>query len=271
MPAFNSVTTNILMRRIGTPDCPVIVDVRIDADFREDPHLIPASVRMPFDQVQSRATELRDKEVVVVCQKGLKLSHGTAAALRCNGVQAQVLEGGMFAWRDAGLPRLDLSRLPGNVGTSATTWVTRHRPKVDRIACAWLIRRFVDPTARFLFVPPSEVSAVAERFEATAFDTVDAPWTHMDELCTFDAMLRGFGLSTPALEQMATVIRAADTDRHDLTPQAAGLLAISVGLSRAHKSDLDQLEAGMILYDALYRWARDGQNEHHSWSEGHGA
>ena len=264
MPAFNSAPANILMRRIGTPDCPVILDVRIDADFDEDPYLIPTSMRLPHDQVQTRAVDLGNKDVIVVCQKGLKLSHGVAAVLRCEGVNAQVLEGGMFAWRDAGLPRLDPSVLLDAMGTAPTTWVTRHRPKVDRIACAWLIRRFVDPTARFLFVPPSEVAAVAERFDATAFDTVDAPWTHVDELCTFDAMVRGFGLSTPALEQMATVVRAADTDRHDLAPQAAGLLAISVGLSRAHKSDLDQLEAGMILYDALYRWARDGISETHA-------
>ncbi|SLN39344.1 Chromate resistance exported protein [Falsiruegeria litorea R37] len=271
MPAFNSVPANILMRRIGTPDCPVILDVRIDADFDDDPCLIPTSIRRPHDQVQTLSGGLRDKEVIIVCQKGLKLSHGAAAALRCEGVQAQVLEGGMFAWRDAGLPRLDPSVLPDATDQGPSTWVTRHRPKVDRIACAWLIRRFVDPTARFLFVPSSEVAAVAERFGATAFDTIDAPWTHVDEFCTFDAMVRGFGLHTPALEQMATVVRAADTDRHDLAPQAAGLLAISVGLSRAHKSDLAQLEAGMILYDALYRWARDGQSEQHSWSEGHGA
>ncbi|MBO9449624.1 chromate resistance protein [Tropicibacter sp. R16_0] len=270
MPAFNSVSPNVLMRRIGTPDCPVIIDVRIDADFDDDPHLIPSSFRWPRARVEELSSELRGKDVVVVCQKGLKLSHGAAAILRCTDVNAQVLQGGMFAWRDTTYPTVNPAVLPAPKG-GQTTWVTRHRPKVDRIACAWLIRRFVDTNARFLFVPPSEVDAVAEKFGATAFDTVNAPWTHEGELCTFDVMVRGFGLQTPALEQMATVVRAADTDRHELAPQAAGLLAISVGLSRAHKSDLEQLDAGMILYDALYRWARDGQGEQHTWSEGHGA
>ncbi|SPJ28735.1 chromate resistance protein ChrB domain-containing protein [Falsiruegeria mediterranea] len=270
MPAFNSLSPNVLMRRIGTPDCPVVLDVRIDADFDDDPHMIPSSLRWPHNRVEELSSELQGKDVVVVCQKGLKLSHGAAAILRSSGASAQVLEGGMVAWRDTAYPTVNPAALPAPNG-GQTTWVTRHRPKVDRIACAWLIRRFVDPYSRFLFVPPSEVDAVAEKFSATAFDTVNAPWTHDGELCTFDVMIRGFGLQTPALEQMGTVVRAADTDRHDLAPQAAGLLAISVGLSRAYKSDLDQLDAGMILYDALYRWARDGQGEQHTWSEGHGA
>ncbi|WP_164658918.1 chromate resistance protein ChrB domain-containing protein [Tropicibacter sp. Alg240-R139] len=270
MPAFNSIPANVLMRRIGTPECPVIVDVRIDADFSDDPHLIPISYRWPHNHIHDLCAQLQGKEVLIVCQKGLKLSHGAAAVLRSAGVPAQVLEGGMFAWRDAKFPTINPTVLP-EMSDGQSSWVTRHRPKVDRIACAWLIRRFVDPKARFLFVPPSEVDAVADKFAATAFDTVNAPWTHEGELCTFDAMIRDIGLLTPALEQMATVIRAADTDCHDLAPQAAGLMAISVGLSRAYKSDLDQLDAGMILYDALYRWARDGQGEQHTWSEGHGA
>lgn len=270
MPAFNSVSPNVLMRRVGTPECPIIIDVRIDADFDDDPYLIPSSFRCPHDRIADLSNQLQGNEVLVVCQQGLKLSHGAAALLRSDGVDAQVLEGGMFAWRDAAFPRLNPAVLPAT-RTGQNTWITRHRPKVDRIACAWLIRRFIASNARFLFVPPSEVDSVAEKFGATAFDTVNAPWSHEGELCTFDVMVRGFGLQTPALEQMATIIRAADTDRHDLAPQAAGLLAISVGLSRAHKSDLDQLDAAMIVYDALYRWARDGQGEKHAWSEGHGA
>lgn len=263
MPAFNSISPNILMRRIGTPDCPVIIDVRIDADFDADAALIPTAVRWPLNDMSGLSRQLTGKDVILVCHKGLKISHGAAAVLRCDGINAQVLDGGMVAWRENDLPCIDPAVLPA----MPSTWVTRHRPKVDRIACAWLIRRFVDPNARFLFVPPSEVNAVADRFDATAFDTVDARWSHEGTLCTFDTMIRGIGLHTLALDQMARVIRAADTNQHELAPQAAGLLAISVGLSRAHKSDLDQLEAGMILYDALYRWARDGQDEQHSWPE----
>jgi hypothetical protein len=147
-------------------------------------------------------------------------------------------------------------------------WVTRHRPKIDRIACPWLIRRFVDPAARFLFVAPSEVAAVADRFDATAFDIEGVHWSHRDDTCTFDTMIAEFGLSTPALDRLALVVRAADTDRHDLSPQAAGLLAISVGLSRQFRNDLEQLEVGMTVYDALYRWARDGHDEGHDWPAG---
>ena len=149
-------------------------------------------------------------------------------------------------------------------------WVTRHRPKIDRIACPWLIRRFVDPAAQFLFVAPQEVALVAEKFDATPFDIEGVPWSHHGEACTFDTMLDEFRLDTAPLQTMANIVRAADTNTHDLAPQAAGLLAISVGLSCAHKDDTKQLEAGMIVYDALYRWARDGQTESHDWQIGHG-
>jgi hypothetical protein len=111
------------------------------------------------------------------------------------------------------------------------------------------------------------VLAVAEKFDATAFDVPGAPWTHAENLCTFDAMLDGLGLKTDALDKMARVIRGADTNNHALAPEAAGLLALSVGLSRAHSDDLEQLKAGLILYDALFRWARDGQGETHEWQD----
>jgi hypothetical protein len=146
-----------------------------------------------------------------------------------------------------------------------SAWVTRHRPKIDRIACPWLIRRFIDPTARFLFVAPGEVSDVAARFDAIPYDIEGVTVSHRGDECSFDALLDDFDLHCAPLDRLATVIRAADTDRHDLAPQAAGLLALSVGLSRMFREDLQQLEAGMTLYDALYRWARDGHEEGHDW------
>ena len=175
-----------------------------------------------------------------------------------------MLEGGALAWETAGLPMLPLSLLP----SPGTPWVTRHRPKIDRIACPWAIRRFIDPTARFLFVAPAEVQAVADRFGAIPFDIEGVTFSHRGERCSFDALLDDFQLHTEALDRMATVIRAADTDRHDLAPQAAGLLALSVGLSRMFRDDLQQLDAGIALYDALYRWARDGHEEGHDWPAG---
>ena len=135
-------------------------------------------------------------------------------------------------------------------------WVTRHRPKIDRIACPWLIRRFIDPSAPFLYVAPSEVQDVADRFGAVPYDIEGVTFSHRGERCSFDALLDDFGLHTQALDRMATVIRGADTDRHDLAPQAAGLLALSVGLSRMFRDDLQQLEAGI----ALVKMAADAQH-----------
>lgn len=263
MAQFASITPTSLMRLIGTPQAPVIIDVCIEDDFCADPFLVPTAQRHKHDDISAAAPNLAGKYVVVVCQKGLKLSHGTAALLRAHGIHAEVLEGGNIAWRDASLPRIPAKSLP--VSAPGSRWVTRWRPKIDRIACPWLIRRFIDPNACFLFVPPSEVAAVAEKFDAMAFDVPGAIWSHEDGQCTFDALLTGFGLGIPALKKMADVIRAADTNTHDVSPEAAGLLAISVGLSRGFRDDLQQLEAGMTIYDALYRWARDGQNETHDW------
>jgi hypothetical protein len=144
-------------------------------------------------------------------------------------------------------------------------WVTRSRPKIDRIACPWLIRRFVDPRAVFLFVAPPEVATVAERFGATPFDIEGVPFSHRGNLCTFNVMLTEFALSTPALERLATIVRGADTGRPDLAPEVPGLLAASLGLSRMFGDDLEQLEAGLLLYDAFYRWSRDATDETHNW------
>ncbi|WP_291728882.1 sulfurtransferase/chromate resistance protein [Leisingera sp. F5] len=265
MAAPNEITPAQLLRLIGTPAAPVLVDICIDEDFAADPFLIPGSFRHPHRDINGLKTRLGGRRCVVICQKGIKLSQGLAAWLRNDGIEAEYLQGGMFAWRSLkDAPRIPAGALPAPAGGS-TLWVTRHRPKIDRIACPWLIRRFVDPDARLLFVSPSEVAGVADRFGATPFDVEDVFWSHRGPLCTFDTMLDEFGLRTPALDRLSLVVRGADTNRHDLAPEAAGLLALSVGLSRQFKDDHQQLEAGMTLYDALYRWARDGQSEGHDW------
>jgi hypothetical protein len=146
-----------------------------------------------------------------------------------------------------------------------TIWVTRERPKVDRIACPWLIRRFVDPNAVFLFVAPAEVEAVAERFAGAPYDIEGVFWSHRGERCTFDVMIEEFGIGTEPLLHLAKIVRGADTARLDLVPEAAGLVALSFGLSRMYADDLEQLEAGMGLYDAFYRWCRDATGETHNW------
>ncbi|MDP1669580.1 sulfurtransferase/chromate resistance protein [Phaeovulum sp.] len=271
MPAPDEMTVAQLDRLIGTPNCPAIVDVSTDADFAADPFLIPGAFRHPHSEPQALVARLGGQPVVASCQQGRKLSQGLVAWLRAEGISAHYLSGGMFAWRDTpGSLRVPAAVIPAPIG-GATLWVTRHRPKIDRIACPWLIRRFIDPGARFLFVAPAEVVGVAERFGATPFDVEGVHFSHRGETCTFDTMLAEFALSSPALARLALVIRGADTDRHDLHPAAAGLLAISVGLSRQYRDDTAQLQAGIALYDALYRWARDGFDEGHDWPAGRSA
>lgn len=265
MASYNEISVTTLSRLIGTPDCPVLLDVRTDEDFNEDPRIIPGSRRHAYSDVASIANELKNKSVIVYCQKGLKISQGAAAILRCEGVRAEVLQGGHFAWRDANLAMVLTSNLPKQDAQGCTVWVTKHRPKIDRIACPWLIRRFVDPNARFLFVAPSQVSNVAERFNATPFDIHDTFWSHRGDHCTFDTMIEEFGIQNDALNRLALIVRAADTNQHSLAPEAQGLLAVSLGLSRMYQDDLSQLEAGISIYDAFYRWARDATEEGHDW------
>ncbi|MBQ8103911.1 MAG: rhodanese-related sulfurtransferase [Afipia broomeae] len=265
MSSYTSISSDKLFRRIGTAGAPIVVDVRIDEDFSADPRLIPGAVRRSHLEVREWASSLSGQSVVVVCDRGQKLSEGTAAWLRHSDIAAEILEGGHLGWREAGLPTVPADKIPKRDERDHTVWVTRSRPKIDRIACPWLIRRFVDPAAVFLFVAPPEVEAVAEQFGATPFDIENVYWSHRGELCTFDVMIKELGLSTPALERLAAMVRAADTARLDLSPEAPGLLAASLGLSRMFDDDLEQLDAGILLYDAFYRWCRDATKETHNW------
>ena len=263
MSSYTSISSDKLFRLIGTANAPVLIDVRLDEDFSADSRLIPGASRRAHRNVQDWAGPLIGRSVVVICQKGQELSEGTAAWLRHEGIAAEVLEGGHLAWTQANLPTVRADKLPKRDGRGRTVWVTRSRPKIDRIACPWLIRRFVDPAAVFLFVTASEVEAVAQRFDAAPFDIENVFWSHRGELCTFDVMIEEFGLATPPLLRLATMVRAADTGRLDLSPEAPGLLAASLGLSRMYSDDLEQLEAGLTLYDAFYRWCRDAVDETH--------
>lgn len=265
MPTFGSLTPAQLLRLIGTPRAPALLDVRVAADLAADPRIIPTARLIPHDDVERHVARLAGRSAVVICQRGLKLSEGAAALLRTHGIPAEALQGGYEAWAASGAPAVPLAALPAVRTDGGTLWVTRHRPKIDRIACPWLIRRFIDPDARLLYVAPTEVASVAERFGATPFDIEGVFWSHRGDHCTFDVMVQEFGLHSAALDRLATVVRAADTDRHDLAPQAAGLLAVSVGLSRMFADDLAQLDAGLTVYDALFRWARDGFDEGHDW------
>ena len=144
-------------------------------------------------------------------------------------------------------------------------WVTRERPKIDRIACPWLVTRFIDREPEFLFVPASRVMEVAKETGATPYDVPDVELSHVGELCSFDDFLARYGLMDAALAQLAVIVRGADTGRPDLAPQAPGLLAISLGLSAVFADDQIMLRHGLVLYDALYAWCRSCQGETHNW------
>ena len=145
-------------------------------------------------------------------------------------------------------------------------WITRERPKIDRIACPWLVARFIDQQPEFLFVPPDQVLATAQSTGAIPYDVPGVELTHVGELCSFDTMLKKYALATPALQDLAVIVRGADTDRLELAPQCAGLLASSLGLSRNFTDDHEMLRHGMVMYDALYAWCCHARGERHSWN-----
>ena len=154
----------------------------------------------------------------------------------------------------------------GVTGERPSRWITRERPKIDRIACPWLVLRFIDPSAEFFYVPTARVFDEARRLEAVAYDIPGAPISHEGERCSFDTLLRAFDLHDPALLALAAIVRGADTDRPELAPQSAGLLAISLGLSALHADDHAMLRAALPVYDALHAWCRSTHGEKHSWN-----
>ena len=144
-------------------------------------------------------------------------------------------------------------------------WITRERPKIDRIACPWLIARFIDDAPEFLYVAATDVLTQASHTGAIPYDIPNVELSHVGDLCSFDAFLKKYQLTDPALQQLAVIVRGADTAKLDLAPQAAGLLAISLGLSRQFQDDHEMLQHGMVMYDALYEWCKTCRQETHGW------
>jgi hypothetical protein len=165
-------------------------------------------------------------------------------------MDASYLQGGISSWKNDGLP------LRRRLGAIETRWVTREHPKIDRIACPWLISRFINPLAEFIYVPVTEVLTVAKEKRATPYDIKGAEFGHVGDRCSFDAIIRIFEIKDPPLDHLATIVRGADTSRPDLTPQCQGLLAISYGLSANYPDDHEMLKRGLVIYDALYKWCR---------------
>ncbi len=207
---------------------------------------------------QARAELELARPIIVYCERGHELSRGVAKLLRNRGLPARFLEGGFEAWIAGGGA---IAPKPGK----PSSWVTRQRPKIDRIACPWLIRRFIDPDAQFIYVPASEVLKVASETGALPYDVPGVTLTHRGERCSFDPFIEDYKLSDPALLQIAEIVRGADTDRMDLAPQAAGVFAISLGLSVNIKDDHTMLRHGLVIYDALYAWLVAAKDEAHNW------
>ena len=252
----DSITAADLRQSLASPQPPLVIDVRRPERFLESPYMLKGALRRDPAKVDAwRKTLPAAASIVAYCVHGHEVSQGVAKALN-----ARYLEGGVEAWRASG------GALFAKPRRSATRWVTRERPKIDRIACPWLVRRFIDPDAQFLYVPSADVKRSAAEKEAVPYDIPDVEFSHDGERCSFDAFLAKFNLRDPALEELALIVRGADTNRMELAPQAAGLAAISLGLSLMEKDDLEMLERGMTLYDALHAWCREGKSEVHTWN-----
>ncbi|WP_378952545.1 chromate resistance protein ChrB domain-containing protein [Mesorhizobium sp. ANAO-SY3R2] len=252
---------------IGTDRCPLIIDVRRADVFAAAPSRIAGALwrhHMEVDDWQRQLPARR--QIVVYCAHGHNVSEIALAKLMAAGADSSMLEGGMDAWLAASGPVV-AREAPGlEAGLPRpSVWVTRARPKIDRIACPWLIRRFIDPLAIFQFVSAEWVKDVADETGAIPYDVKDVHYSHRGDECTFDTLISEFGLTDPALLHLARIVRGADTARLDLEPQAAGLLAVSLGLSVLEEDDLRQLEKGMAIYDALYGWCRYATDETHNW------
>jgi rhodanese-related sulfurtransferase len=253
---------------LGTEAAPAIYyDVRRKTAYDETKRILPTARWREYTAAAEWAKTLpAAARVVLYCEHGHHASQLAAAVLRQRGIAAQVLQGGFEGWIGAGGPTIVKDALPGRVETAPSRWVTRIRPKIDRIACPWLIRRFIDAEAQFYFVEPAWVAEVADELSAIPYDVEGVEISHEGELCTFDTLLRRFGLEDAALHDLALIVRGADTARFDLALQAAGLLAISLGMSvLAGGDDVRALERGFPVYDALYAWRRHAAEEIHGW------
>lgn len=258
----SSFSVSELLTVLYSAAAPLRVDVRREGDFAQAGRAIAGSLRRDPSVVDAWATGLRGRRVIVYCAHGRAVSQLVCQSLLDHGVEPSYLEGGYAGWLDAGGPTIAW-REP--LSTAPSRWVTRERPKIDRMACPWLIQRFLDPQAEFFYVPTATVKEEARRLKAVPYDIPDVEFSHVGERCSFDAFIRHFDLQAPGLERLATIVRGADTAHPELAEHAPGLLAISLGLSANITDDHALLEQGMVLYDALYAWCRSAGTESHGW------
>jgi len=253
------ISPDDLYASLGTANAPLLIDVRRAQAFEaDDRQIIGSTWRLPEDVSSWLKALPRGRRVVAYCVHGHEVSQGVASALRAVGIAAAYLEGGITAWKERALPTR------GKRGAVENKWVTREHPKIDRIACPWLIARFVNLEAEFIYVPANDVAKVAAEVGGTPYDITGVEFGHVGERCSFDAIIRIYGIEDPALDRLATIVRGADTSRPDLAPQCEGLLAISYGLASNFRDDHEMLKHGMVMYDALHAWCRLQRDKTHA-------
>lgn len=269
--------------RLGHAQSPLIVDMRNQTDFATSTRMVCGAMRLQTSEFEALRPFFAERTLLVYGQDWQQTS---IASWQTQGLgslrrHASKMRADILATRLAG--NLDnasvVNALPsilkrpdwGVTGERASRWITRARPKIDRIACPWLITRFIDPRAKFFYVPADRVFEQADALQAVAFDIPGAPVSHIGqhgELCSFDALLAGFDLHVPALDMLARIVRGADTNCLDLSAQCPGLLSTSLGMSELHQNDQHMLSVMMPLYDALYTWCSQmvsGVSESHDW------
>jgi len=262
----NTISPEQLKHLVGGADCPPIFDVRRKQAYADAADVIPTAVWRDHRAADAWAGALPPGgDVVVYCVHGHQVSQAACALLAAAGARARYLEGGIDGYREAG--GITVAKTKWTPADRPSRWVTRERPKIDRIACPWFIRRFVDRDAAIYYVAPDQVKAAAQELDAVPFDIDDATieFSHVGDLCSFDAFLAKFQVRDPALDRLAVIVRGADTARLDLAPECAGLLAVSLGLSATCADDAEMLAQGIAVYDALYGWCRHAQGETHNW------
>ena len=260
------ISATRLISLLGSKRAPLLVDVRRAVTFEADSVVIASAVwRDPVSADDWLEYLPRHRDIVAYCVHGHEFSKNTCSALRNAGLNARFLEGGMEAWKRAGGATIRKNAVPGipSAVNKSSKWITRARPKIDRIACPWMIRRFIDPLAEFIYVPAEEVLSRAQQQGAIPYDVPGVQFSHRGDRCSFDALIEDFQINDPALDALAVIVRGADTGRPELTAQSAGLLAVSLGLSALHADDQQMLDEGMNVYDALYAWSRTASADVH--------
>ena len=260
-----AISAEELSARIGTSQAPVLFDVCRPEAFADSERVI-AGARWRNHALADHWGRTLDPsaEVVVSCVHGHNVSQLAAAKLRSLGLKVRFLEGGTEGFLAIGGPSVLRKAWPHDLEDRPSRWVTRESPKIDRLACPWFIRRFLDPDAEIIYVEAEWVKVIAEELDAEAFDIDGAAFSHRGENCSFDAFLDHYGVEDESLRFVARIIRGADTAKLDLEPQCAGLLALALGISALHDDDLAALECGIALYDGLYAWARLARQGDHN-------